>query len=449
MKPGPLPITYRTTEVDRIMRALAAGESGVVLGIGSVGKSNLLRFLAREDVREAKLGDHHNNYLFAYIDTNKMLEFSVWGLAELMLHQLLISLTNKDVDDEMLRAVDRLYQRATDPQTRYLALRYLDRVVNLVCNQLHLSLVFLIDEFDELTRRMSSRGFTALRALRDDHKYHLMYLVALRLQLKWLREDILEIEPFEELVSTNKVWLGPYSESDARDMLQRLTARYEVYLDKETVRHLLAVTGGHPGLLRTTYKCATEYPKGKLGNLSGNPKIKDECRRVWFSLDASEQSLVLQLTAGVELGPEEATTLRRLRRKGVVGGTWVDDGALFSPLFGSYVEEQQPTVGARIQVDRERRSVWVNGRAIVDLPPLEYKFIEYLESKRGEVCSRNELAQHLYPREVYDEGVSDGRLDAVVKRLRKRVEPVPGEQRYVETVWGQGFRLIDGGEKTA
>lgn len=72
----------------------------------------------------------------------------------------------------------------------------------------------------------------------------------------------------------------------------------------------------------------------------------------------------------------------------------------------------------------------------------------YLEENRGRVCSRDELAQHLYPEDMTLEGdgVTDTRLDAVVKRVRKRVEPVPGKPRYIVTVRGHGFRLADGDE---
>lgn len=94
MKAESLPIIYRASEVGQILAALRAGESCAVVGIGSVGKSNLLRFLHRADVRRAKLGQEWDTYLFVYIDVNKLLERSLWGLSELMLHQLVISLTD-------------------------------------------------------------------------------------------------------------------------------------------------------------------------------------------------------------------------------------------------------------------------------------------------------------------------------------------------------------------
>ena len=448
MKAQPLPITFRTSEIDQIFAALRAGESCALVGIGSVGKSNLLRFLQEKEVRRAKLGQEWETYLWVYIDLNKSLKRSLWGLLELMLHQLLIEVTALGADEAVLQTIDDLHQRATEAKTRYLALRYLDRAVSMVCHRLGLRPVFLIDEFDELCRTMSRRGFAALRALRDDHKYRLTYVVATRLELRRLREEISEIEAFEELVTPHTVWLGPYSEEDARLMLHRLEARLGVHLEEETADKLLAATGGHPGLLRAAYRVAVEHPGNLQDALLLSPQVQDECRRIWLSLAPGEQKAMVSLVSVPDVQPHAAGIMAQLRHKELVGGPWVDADRIFSPLLAEYITRQHPTVGARIQVDRQRRTVWVDGRKIAGLAPLEYQLLDYLEGKRGQVCSRDELAEHLYPDDMAlaGDGVTDTRMDSVVKRLRRRIEPNPKEPRYILTVRGHGLRLNDGDE---
>jgi DNA-binding winged helix-turn-helix (wHTH) protein len=445
MKTEPLPITYRSSEIGRILDTLRAGDSCAVVGIGSVGKSNLLRFLQEKDVRRARLGQEWDTYLFVYIDVNKSLKRSLWGLLELMLHQLLIEVSNQGADDTVLQTIDNLHQRATEPKTQYLALRYLDRAVNMVCNQLGLRLVFLIDEFDELCQTMSPRGFAALRALRDDHKYRLMYVIATRLELSRLREEPSEIEALEELVSPQTIWLGPYAEDDARFMLQRLEGRYDFCLDNATTDYLLAATGGHPGLLRVAYRVAIEHPSDLPGTLALSPLTQDECRRIWLSLAPREQKAMVSLVSSTDAQPPQAGVVAQLCDKGLVGGPWVSGKLVFSPLLADYIRRQHPTIGARVHIDRQRRTVWVNGRTIKRLAPLEYKMIAYLEERRGQVCSRDELAQHLYPDDMAlgGAGVTDTRIDSVVKRLRRRIEPNPKSPRYIVTVHGHGFRLAD------
>lgn len=445
MKSQPIPVSFRSAEVDQILTALRAGESCTIVGIGSVGKSNLLRFLQQDDVHQAKLGPDSDTFLFVYLDANKLLKESLWGLWELMLHQLLIGLIDHGAHDAAIETVDDLHQRSTEPSTQHLALRYVDRAIRVVCRQLDLRLVFLVDEFDNLCRLLAPRGFSALRALRDDQKYRLMYVLATRMELSRLREEVEEIESFEELVSINTIWLGPYSERDARHMVRRLNTRHRSDLDEETADDLLMATGGHPGLLRAAYRVAIEHPADLPRTLALSPLVQDECRRLWLSLSAEEQRAITMLANAVNANPHQRETLERLRHKKLVGGPWADDDDVFSPLFAEYVREQQPVVGARIHVDRKRRMMLVNGHAVKRLPPLEYKFIEYLEERRGHVCSRDDLAQHLYPEDmaVGAQGVSDARLDAIVKRLRKRIKSVGGNPRYILTVRGHGFRLVD------
>ena len=45
MNTTPLPLYSRASEVDQVMSSIQSGESCLVIGIGSVGKSNLIRFI--------------------------------------------------------------------------------------------------------------------------------------------------------------------------------------------------------------------------------------------------------------------------------------------------------------------------------------------------------------------------------------------------------------------
>jgi hypothetical protein len=193
-----LPLSFRSQETNKIFAYLRAGDTCQIIGIGSVGKSNLLRFLQQEDVRHKKLGKDWDQYLFVYVDANKFLEGSEWGLWELMLHQILVELSNKGIEPTIIKEIDTLHQHATAPATRHIALRYLDRAVSIICKNLGLKLVFLFDEFDDLYRTLPSQVFDALRALRDDHKYLLMYVVATRRELGRLQSEGEHREAFEE-----------------------------------------------------------------------------------------------------------------------------------------------------------------------------------------------------------------------------------------------------------
>ena len=78
------------------------------------------------------------------------------------------------------------------------------------------------------------------------------------------------------------------------------------------------------------------------------------------------------------------------------------------------------------------------GAEIVDLTPNEYKLLTTLARYPGRVYSRFELINHV---QGYDYEGYERTIDAHVKNLRKKIEPDPGHPRYVETVFGVGYRL--------
>ncbi len=116
------PLSYRTTETEKIFSKIRSGDSCLLIGIGSVGKSNLLRFLQQEDLLRKKLGNDRDKFLFIYIDINKILEESAWGLYELILHQILVEISGFTVDSTK-ETIDDLHKRSTAPTTQHLALR--------------------------------------------------------------------------------------------------------------------------------------------------------------------------------------------------------------------------------------------------------------------------------------------------------------------------------------
>ena len=443
------PPTFRAEVVGPILKAVMAGNSYAAVGIGSVGKSNLLRFLQQEEVHRHHLNGALDQHLFIYVDVNKILKPTAWGLLELILHQLLMALTNRGVDEKYLEAIDRLYQKAVTPNIQPVVLRYLDRAINLTCQQLDLSLIFLIDEFDELCRTMPSQGFAALRSLRDEYKYRLMYVVATRLELKRLREEALEMEPFAELFSHRLVYLGPYTLEDAKFMLKRLETRHGHKLSPKLTKTVLEVTGGHPGLLREGYSVACQEPPDLVEALGKNSHVQDECQRIWLSLSPAEQQVITMLMNGQRVSEPQEESLERLRQKGLVAGPWGSD-SIFSVIFSNYIQQLQPQqapgqVGQHIHVDRKRSIISVNGLEMRKLTRLEYRLMAHLEERRSELCTYDELAQHLYPDDMTLEGngVTDTRLHSLVKRLRKQIEPNPREPRYIITVRGRGLYLAD------
>ena len=93
-----------------------------------------------------------------------------------------------------------------------------------------------------------------------------------------------------------------------------------------------------------------------------------------------------------------------------------------------------------LEIDTVQHEVRRDGDP-VELTPNEYKLLQTLARYPGRVYSRFELINHVqgYEYEGYERTI-----DAHVKNLRKKIEPDPRHPRYVETVFGTGYRMRKG-----
>lgn len=92
---------------------------------------------------------------------------------------------------------------------------------------------------------------------------------------------------------------------------------------------------------------------------------------------------------------------------------------------------------ADITLDRDSRSVKVNQRYI-DLTPSEFDLLAALMSTPGRVFSRLDLLDIIQG--IRYEGYQRT-IDLHIKNLRAKIERDPHQPRYIETVYGAGYRF--------
>ena len=92
-----------------------------------------------------------------------------------------------------------------------------------------------------------------------------------------------------------------------------------------------------------------------------------------------------------------------------------------------------------VEVDVRRMRVSVAGKP-AELTPTEFQLLAALIREPGRVFTRSQLldAVHGVAIESYERAI-----DAHVKNVRKKIEPVPGAPRYLLTVYGVGYRFAD------
>ena len=77
------------------------------------------------------------------------------------------------------------------------------------------------------------------------------------------------------------------------------------------------------------------------------------------------------------------------------------------------------------------------GEAPVDLTTFEYRILEHLMLRAGEVISKTELTERLYDQDYErDSNV----IEVLVGRLRRKLDP-QDELKPIETLRGRGYRF--------
>ncbi|EIC28112.1 response regulator transcription factor [Methylomicrobium album] len=89
-----------------------------------------------------------------------------------------------------------------------------------------------------------------------------------------------------------------------------------------------------------------------------------------------------------------------------------------------------------IELDTVAQEVSVDGVKL-ELTAYEYKVLEYLMFRKGELISKTVLTQHIYD-EDFDR--DSNVIEVFIGRLRKKLDP-DGTRKPIETLRGRGYRI--------
>jgi two-component system response regulator PhoP len=92
-----------------------------------------------------------------------------------------------------------------------------------------------------------------------------------------------------------------------------------------------------------------------------------------------------------------------------------------------------------LELDTRSQEVRVAGAA-VELTAFEYRLLEYLMLRAGEVVSKTELTEKLYEQDFERDSNT---IEVFIGRLRRKLDP-HGTRQPIETLRGRGYRIARG-----
>jgi two-component system response regulator ResD len=100
-------------------------------------------------------------------------------------------------------------------------------------------------------------------------------------------------------------------------------------------------------------------------------------------------------------------------------------------------EAQAPIEVGPLRIDPGMRTVELGGEEI-SLTQREFDLLAYLASHPGQVFSRDQLMEAVWNFPFYEDTST---VTVHVRRLRAKLGDDPAKPRFIETVWGVGYRL--------
>jgi two-component system response regulator ResD len=90
-----------------------------------------------------------------------------------------------------------------------------------------------------------------------------------------------------------------------------------------------------------------------------------------------------------------------------------------------------------LRIDPNKRETLVRGES-VNLTAREFDLLHHLASSPGRVYTRDQLMELVWG---YTFSADTSTVTVHVRRLREKVEPDPARPRYLQTVWGFGYKF--------
>ncbi len=356
------PADYRSAEVRAIHNAVRAGECVAVIGLSGAGKSNLLGYL---DSRQPSDGRPR----YVLVDGNRLPDPSAASFLRLMRRALEAGQPGETSTQHESDAIAGL-EVALGPH-----------MADGVCFLLDLSL--LLDREGRWLEGQRQSLWGNLRALRDQHKFTLTYVVATRHRLPRDNE-------MAELFFGHTVWLGPLAESDALWNVERYAQRMGQQWEPDPIEALLTVSGRYPALLRGACEAYAGGTPATREAMARNESIAARLEEFWADRP--------------DRGELEAA------------------GLLTVPLLTANRPPDMVTT---------------------QLTAKEHRLMRAFEAHPGEVCEKDDLIRAVWPEDrVFESGVRDDSLAQLVRRLREKIEPDAAHPRRILTVSGRGYRFV-------
>ena len=456
----------RQKELEIVCEYLAGNSprSCAIIGDSYIGKTSFLRYLTHPQGAVIRSALGIKNLIFVYFDTSPYIDSTRDEHASVQFWWDLLHTFQTRLDSNHL-ARHPLSKAAMGRKPLDKAYEIKCTLEKLIQDQKH-PVIFALDNFQGIAGLPLSDS-AWLRSIAS-HEY-CAYIVTSRYPPPLLYDDPESWRNPSPLwnLFLDHVYLSLLQEAEAEELIFQ-KGKLEGFWREEDIEFIKKTAGRHPALLRMT--CGLLYERRRQTREMLDPEeyeflesgiYRDAspiCNQLWYGLadpellgiprsaeyrrDLSKLSMHQQVLMDIaEKGDslEDRQYLFELEERGLIERTAGNKWQVFSGIMYQYVlRQQQVRQMAGLPTARSTANPVFAGT----MPPpaltyLEGKVYQYLQSRAGEVCDKDEIKQAIWE----DKLPSDSTLQKIIERIRRKIEPDPDNPRYLIAVRGQGYIL--------
>lgn len=428
------PPKTRFDVVESLLHFIKEGNSCQLVGLPGVGRANIFGLLTyNRPAREEHLGENQKWFHFVSVDFSEVRGKPLFEATKLMFLELVESLHERKLEEEYA-FVGNIFKDSLSFQDELVLFQGLKKAIDYLAIEKELTIVFLLERFEEYVPVLNKDFFSNLRILRNRAKYRFSVVFSLGRPL----EDSLDpfmLSDFYEFLAGHVVYV-PREDSVLSDFrlqyLEKVTGKNVSDKNREEIMRL---TGGHGKLSRLCFEAflSTEEEPTALFFLSRKP-IQGALLEIWHFLTPQEQQEVR----------DYVFSGKKITNKFLGDIDLVKENVLTIPLLVEFLKLNKAFSKEEKIVFDSSTNVIKKGELIISdmLTASEFRLLVLLLTHPDKIISREEIITAVWKNTATTAGVTDQAVDQLIFRLRKKIEEDPNNPMHIQTIKGRGIKFV-------